>query len=219
MKIKTLLLCTSLTLCLGSYAANAQSSGPRYTPRPAVSQNNYTETNRLEDRADIESYERYEEREPCQSYREIPRKFRANCNTTEAPVETAVVETVQTVETVITENRVLPIVQSYTILFDYDKSTVRSDENATLSQITQDISKYNPSQVTVTGYTDSSGKADYNQSLSREREQAVSRALLERGIQNQTLEREARGEYDQAVETADGVKNQDNRRVVVDFRR
>ena len=78
---------------------------------------------------------------------------------------------------------------------------------------------YNPQQVTVTGYTDSSGSADYNQDLSRRREQAVSRALLERGIANQALEREARGEYDQAIETPDDTRNQENRRVVIDFRR
>src|SRR5690606_4263323 len=110
------------------------------------------------------------------------------------------------------------IVRSYTVLFDHDKSDIRSNEMATIDQAMREIDKYEPKQVTVTGYTDSSGKADYNQTLSREREQAVSKALLSRGIKNQTLEREARGEYEQAVQTGDGVRNQENRRVVIDFR-
>ena len=40
-----------------------------------------------------------------------------------------------------------------------------------------------------------------------------------RGIENQTIDRAARGEYDQAVVTPDDTRNQENRRVVIDFRR
>jgi OmpA-OmpF porin, OOP family len=214
MKNKTLLLCT-VALIVGAPSAYAENSasGPRYTPRPAVSQKNYTETNRTEDRSDAELYElyeQYEQREPCQHYRRLPRHYFDSCVSEDAVAVT---------EANSTETRLLPIVRSYTILFDFDKSAVRPDENETLSQIMHDINKYDPRQVTITGYTDSSGPVDYNQKLSREREQAVSKALLERGIQNWTLDREARGEYDQAVETADGVRNQQNRRVVIDFRR
>jgi outer membrane protein OmpA-like peptidoglycan-associated protein len=152
---------------------------------------------------DKKSYNEYEEREQCSHYRRLPRNYVGICG------DTTNTETVYAGE----------IVRSYTILFDFDKSNVRNNEKATLDQIAREISKYNPNQVTVTGYTDSHGKADYNQTLSREREQAVSKALLKRGIKNQTLDREARGEYDQAVQTADGVKNQENRRVVIDFHR
>jgi outer membrane protein OmpA-like peptidoglycan-associated protein len=213
MKIKTLLLCT-VALSLGGYSAHAETSGPRYTPRPAIAQNNYTQANRMEDRLDITRYEQYEQREPCQNYRRLPRNYIDPCVSVEQ--EYMVVETTQQVAQ---ESRLLPIVRSYTILFDFDKSNIRANENEVLNRIMDEINMYNPQQVTVTGYTDSSGKADYNQDLSRRREQAVSAALLNRGIANQTLNREARGEYDQAVTTPDGVRNQENRRVVVDFRR
>jgi outer membrane protein OmpA-like peptidoglycan-associated protein len=213
MKIKTFLLC-SVVITMGGYSAYGQTSGPRYTPRPAVSQNDYTEKNRMEDRFDITRYEQYEQREPCQYYRRLPRNYTELCAVF-VEQEYNVVETTQVVH----QNQLLPIVRSYTILFDFDKSNIRAEENAVLNRIMDEINMYNPQQVTVTGYTDSSGKAGYNQDLSRRREQAVSRALLERGIANQTLEREARGEYDQAVQTPDGTRNQQNRRVVVDFRR
>jgi OmpA-OmpF porin, OOP family len=211
MKIKTLLLCTAITLSWSVCAAHAGSltSGPRYTPRAEVSEKNYTPDNRMEDRADAESYEQYEQREPCQNYRETPRHFDASCVTEDVTVVAA-----QNLE----EARLLPVIQSYTVLFDFDKSDVRANENETLRQVMREVDKFNPRQITVTGYTDSSGAADYNQILSREREQAVSKSLLERGIQNQTLERNARGENDQAVKTADDTKNQQNRRVVIDFR-
>ena len=198
MKIKTLLLCT-VTLSLGGYSAHGETWSPRYTPRPAISQNNYTQANRMEDRRDITRYEQYEQREPCQYYRRLPRNYTDPCA---AVVEQDYME-VETTRQVVQESRLLPIVRSYTILFDFDKSNIRSAENEVLNRIMDEINMYNPQQVTVTGYTDSSGSADYNQDLSRRREQAVSRALLERGIANQALEREARGEYDQAIETPD----------------
>jgi len=160
----------------------------------------------MADNMDKKSYQEYEQREACERYRSAPRNYADGC----------------------VDNKIIPmdvpvqaekIVSSYTILFDHDKSGIRAGENETLDRAMQEISQYNPNHVTVTGYTDSSGKTDYNQTLSREREQAVSQALLKRGIANQTLDREARGEFAQAVRTENGVRNQENRRVVIDFRR
>ncbi len=218
MKTKTMMLCTiALTLGGCSTYNMSNSSGPRYTPRPEIAQSNYTHQNHVEDHMDGESYDKYEQREPCQQYRKIPRNYVEGCieDVTEEEVITYNAVTTTTTQ----QKTVLPIVSTYTILFDYDKSNIRGNEQATLDRIAQEISKYNPKQVTVTGYTDSAGKADYNQTLSRQREQTVSAALLKRGIENRVLDREARGEYQQAVKTADGVKLQENRRVVIDFRR
>lgn len=210
MKTQTLLLC-SVVLTMG--ACNSQ-NGPYYTPRPYVAQKDYTSENHAEDRMDKKSYNEYEQREQCQHYRDLPRRMVDNCAKVEEDMELATAQISSR-----TDQKLLPIVRSYTVLFDHDRSNIRNNEIATLDQAMREIDEYNPKQVTVTGHTDSSGKADYNQSLSHMREQAVSRALLERGIQNQTLKHEARGEHDQAVETKDGIRNQDNRRVVIDFRR
>lgn len=210
MKTRTILLCT-VALTLGACGTQ---SGPRYTPRADVQQQNYTSENYAEDRMDKKSYKQYEQREPCQNYRDLPRNMMDNCAKAEEDMGLAMAQMATH-----TEQKALPIVSSYTILFDHDKSNIRANEMATLDRAMREIDKYDPRQVTVTGYTDSSGKADYNQTLSREREQAVSKALLSRGIENQVLEREAHGEYDQAVQTKDGIRNQDNRRVVIDFRR
>lgn len=202
MKTNAILLCT-IALSLGACSSSGinAASGPRYTPRPAVMEKNYTQENRMEDSMDKKSFEEYEQREQCQHYRRTPRHYDDPCMIKEevkAPVREK-------------------IVRSYTILFDFDKSNIRPEERMTLDRVARELNKYHPNQVTVTGYTDSSGAVDYNQKLSREREQAVSRALLNRGIETRTLDRKARGEYEQAVETADGVRKQENRRVVVDF--
>lgn len=209
MKTKSILLCT-VVLTLGACSAQ---SGPRYTPRPDVTHQSYTSTNRAEDHMDTKLYKRYEQREQCQHYRKPPRNYSDSCVSNMMREDKVVTKAQPATQ------KALPIVSSYTLLFDHDKSDIRGNEMATIDRAMREISRYNPQQVTVTGYTDSSGAADYNQALSREREQAVSRALLARGVESQTLEREARGEYDQAVQTADGVRNQENRRVVIDFRR
>lgn len=218
MRTKAILLC-SVAFTLGACTSQ---SGPSYTPRADIVPKNYTDANHVEDRMDKKSYKQYEHREPCQNYRNLPRNMMDHCVTAEEEIEIAVTQVsksvVKTQQPKI-EPKALPIVRSYTILFDHDKSDIRANENQTLDRAMREIDQYKPTQVTVTGYTDSSGKVDYNQTLSREREQAVSKALLSRGIHNETLEREARGQYDQAVQTDDGVRNQQNRRVVVDFRR
>jgi outer membrane protein OmpA-like peptidoglycan-associated protein len=196
----------TVALTLGGCSGANTLSGPRYMPRPDISQNNYVQRNYTEDHSDKVSYNEYEEREQCQNYRRLPRYYDDLCDedldyytVIEMPAE--------------------DIIRSYTILFDFDKSDIRQDEIETLNRIVREINDYDPHHVTVTGYTDSHGTIEYNQRLSRQREQAVSDALLKRGIQNQTLNHESRGEYAQAVKTKDGVKNQANRRVVVDFRR
>lgn len=216
MRTQKIMLCTvALTLGGCSSSGMHSTSGPRYTPRADISQDNYTQENRIEDHMDQKSYEQYSQREPCQNYRKVPRNYADECVDEVMEAEMFIAAAPITPK----QQSVLPIVSSYTVLFDFDKSNIRNNEEATMDQIAHEIKKYHPKQVTVTGYTDSFGDADYNQTLSREREQAASRALLTRGVMNQTLDRAARGEDDQAVQTADGVKNQKNRRVVIDFRR
>jgi outer membrane protein OmpA-like peptidoglycan-associated protein len=209
MTLKNILLC-SVVLTLSACSPQRimqESSGPRYTPRPEIAHQDYTSTHHAQDRTDKKNYTQYEQREQCQQYRELPRNMVDTCG---KHLEK---------KSKHTEQKQLPIVSTYTILFDHNKSDIRRNESETLDRAMREIAKYNPTHVTVTGYTDSSGSTDYNQALSHQREQAVSQALLARGIKNQTLERDARGEYGQAVTTQDGIKNQYNRRVVIDFRR
>lgn len=205
------LLCS--VVCIGlSACAN---SGPRQMPRPNIPFDQYTHANHWEDYYDREAYKNYEERELCQQYRRIPRHsdMLSNCW-----VRKAAVRQVAT-EQVVTERRLRPIVNSYTLYFDFDKSNIRAGELNILNQIANEIEKYDPTQITVTGFTDSSGSVEYNQRLSERRAASVAKALLNQGITTEYVEQDARGESNLAVSTPDGVKLQENRRVVVDFRR
>jgi outer membrane protein OmpA-like peptidoglycan-associated protein len=166
----------------------------------------------------------HQDRENCQMYERdtskmayIPRCMRKLIPA--PPAETAVMSPAPVVaETAAAPDRLLPITRSYPVYFALDKSGIQESEKATLDQITSDMGLYHPPQVTVTGHTDRSGSAEYNQGLSERRANAVSRALNDRGIANQIINEQARGETQSAVETADGVKLQANRRAMIDFR-
>ena len=121
--------------------------------------------------------------------------------------------------TTTTTKKLLPVIHSYTLYFDLNKGVIRSGEQAKIAEISHDIARYRPAQVTVAGHTDTSGKAGYNKALSARRADAVSAALSKAGVVNQVIDKKAYGESDLAVETPDGTKNPENRRVVVDFRK
>jgi outer membrane protein OmpA-like peptidoglycan-associated protein len=115
-------------------------------------------------------------------------------------------------------DQLLPVIRSYSVYFNFDRSNIRQSETETLNEISRDIAQYHPQQVTVTGHTDRSGPAQYNERLSERRAETVSKSLVALGVPNQVISEQARGETDLAVATADGVKLQENRRAMVDFR-
>ncbi len=157
---------------------------------------------------EIQNYMEYEEREPCQYYREYPEAMRpgTRCGGQEGPAAQ-------------TEIRILPVIARYEIYFDLNKATIRKDQMDTLNKLERELKTYNPSQITVTGHTDTSGPADYNQALSAKRALTVSNALTARNIPNFLLDKRAAGEDHLAIPTPDGTKLMANRRVVVEFRK
>jgi len=72
-------------------------------------------------------------------------------------------------------------------------------------------------QIQVTGYTDASGSAGYNQRLSERRANNVANALVRFGVPRQAMSVSGRGKNDQRVPTADGVREPQNRRVEIVF--
>jgi OOP family OmpA-OmpF porin len=219
MKFKMMTAVSALTLMISIPAfADESGSGPRFVPRPDLALSHYTPADESDDRSDRRTYNAYEHREQCQHYRRIPRNSveLSDCEVMRAPREE--VAATATTTTTTTQSRLLPIIHSETIYFDFDRSGIRANQEQTVEKVVSEIATYKPEDITVTGYTDRSGKATYNQKLSARRAHAVSEALKKRGIVNEEVDQEARGETDNAVPTADGVKMQENRRVVVDFR-
>jgi outer membrane protein OmpA-like peptidoglycan-associated protein len=72
-------------------------------------------------------------------------------------------------------------------------------------------------QIQVTGYTDRSGSPGYNQRLSERRANNVAKALAGLGVPPNQMAVSGRGENDNRVPTAPGVREPQNRRVEIVF--
>ena len=72
-------------------------------------------------------------------------------------------------------------------------------------------------QVMLAGYTDTSGSASYNVGLSQRRADGVKTYLAGKGVPDSALTTQAFGETRLLVQTADGVREPQNRRVEITF--
>lgn len=104
---------------------------------------------------------------------------------------------------------------NFVIFFDWDSAAVGDQGQLVLDEAVAVALAEGITEFAVTGYTDSSGPADYNLGLSLRRAEAVAAGLETRGVPGQNISIAGRGEADQAVPTADGVRLQANRRVTI----
>jgi outer membrane protein OmpA-like peptidoglycan-associated protein len=105
------------------------------------------------------------------------------------------------------------------VLFDIDSAVIRSDAKPILSQLAEFVRLMDVDEVMIAGYTDTTGDADYNLGLSRQRANAVSDYLRERGaLSHVNVIVQGRGEQQPVAtnETAEG--RQRNRRVEITLR-
>ncbi|WP_156106282.1 OmpA family protein, partial [Sphingobium sp. ba1] len=72
-------------------------------------------------------------------------------------------------------------------------------------------------QVMLAGYADKSGSASYNVGLSQRRADAVKAYMASKGIPDGVMTTQAFGETNPRVETADGVRELQNRRVEITY--
>ena len=104
---------------------------------------------------------------------------------------------------------------TYIVLFDFDKSNINKAGQAVIAQILADAKAKGTVHVTDTGHTDRAGTEEYNMALSLRRADSVRDALIKGGIPADVITVAGRGESEPAVPTADGVREQANRRVEV----
>jgi len=102
---------------------------------------------------------------------------------------------------------------TYIVLFDFDKSNINKAGQAVIEQVLADAKKMGTVHVTDTGHTDRAGTEEYNMALSLRRADSVRDALIKGGIPADVITVAGRGESEPAVPTADGVREQANRRV------
>lgn len=107
--------------------------------------------------------------------------------------------------------------RAYRILFDWDKSILNPLALNTIAAIAMNASEGEIIRIRAIGHADRSGAEDYNASLSRRRAEEVMKALIRLGIPENHIEIDWRGEREPVVETEDGVRHPDNRRVEIVF--
>ena len=157
-------------------------------------------------------------REPCQNYVAPPVGYvMKGCSLYRAD-RYVTTETMQETKTVATE-RTEPSASYYTVYFDFDKSNIRANERANIAEIAKELQAFNLEEVTVSGHTDRSGQASYNQSLSVRRAHTVANELNAYGIRASVISEYAYGESDPVEMLGDGAKSQANRRVIINYKR
>jgi OOP family OmpA-OmpF porin len=100
------------------------------------------------------------------------------------------------------------------VFFDWDRANVTLDGR----QIVEAAAAYYkqaPGSVQVTGHTDTSGSAAFNQKLSVRRAQNVASVLAQSGVPQTALNVTGVGQNDLKVPTPDGVREAQNRRTEI----
>jgi outer membrane protein OmpA-like peptidoglycan-associated protein len=105
----------------------------------------------------------------------------------------------------------------FMVFFDWDRDEVTPQATAILDNAASAYQTCGQAQVMLAGHADRSGSDQYNVGLSQRRAANVRSYLAQRGIPEGVLTTEAFGEGRPLVETADGVREPQNRRVEITF--
>jgi OmpA-OmpF porin, OOP family len=103
----------------------------------------------------------------------------------------------------------------FLVFFDWDSAIVSPSGREVIGLAAQTYKAGSPVTVQVTGFTDTSGSADYNQRLSVRRANAAAAILAQDGVPQGSMVVTGRGQNDLRVPTPDGVREPQNRRVEI----
>lgn len=88
-------------------------------------------------------------------------------------------------------------------LFDFDKATLKPDGMTELDGMVRDLSGVSYDAIHVTGNTDRIGSDKYNQKLSEKRANAVREYLVSKGIAENRITAEGKGEHQPVTKLSD----------------
>ena len=102
----------------------------------------------------------------------------------------------------------------FEIFFDWNKSEVDYKFIPQLKDISEKALK-SKEMIIIQGHTDTSGTPEYNQKLSDARATAVGKIIMSYGIPKEKITLQGVGSSDLKIPTQNGVKQPENRRVVI----
>ena len=100
--------------------------------------------------------------------------------------------------------------------FDFDKAVLKPAGIAKLDELVTRIKGINLEVVIAVGHTDSTGPAAYNQKLSVRRAEAVKAYLVSKGIEQNRVYTEGKGETQPVASNATRQGRAQNRRVEIE---
>jgi len=108
--------------------------------------------------------------------------------------------------------------RTYLVFFDWDRADLTDRARQIIAEAAQATTRVQVTRIEVSGHTDSSGTARYNQGLSVRRAQNVAAELVRLGVPREAITTQGFGQTRPLVQTADGVREPQNRRVEIVLR-
>jgi outer membrane protein OmpA-like peptidoglycan-associated protein len=105
----------------------------------------------------------------------------------------------------------------FLVFFDWDKSLITAETASILDRAAEQYSATGQTSIVLAGHADRSGTEDYNMQLSQRRADAVKAYMASKGIAEAAMTTRTFGESRPLVETADGVREPQNRRVEMTY--
>jgi outer membrane protein OmpA-like peptidoglycan-associated protein len=105
--------------------------------------------------------------------------------------------------------------RSYLVFFDWDKATLTDRARQIIKDAADNSTRVQYTRIEVNGYTDTSGKPQYNQGLSVRRAQAVAAELTKDGVPASAINIQGFGDTHLLVATGPNVREPQNRRVEI----
>ena len=99
------------------------------------------------------------------------------------------------------------------VRFDVNKSTLTATAKTNLNKLIPVFNEYSETNIDVFGYTDSSGKADYNLKLSKDRAESVKTYLISKGLVAERVKTTGLGIADPIASNETEEGKSQNRRV------
>lgn len=107
----------------------------------------------------------------------------------------------------------IQLIMPSNITFNTDEYLIRNEFYATLDSVGKVLYKYEDTQLELIGHTDSTGRDEYNMTLSRQRANSVASYLENRGIAAQRLTTIGMGETQPIADNSTATGRAQNRRV------
>jgi outer membrane protein OmpA-like peptidoglycan-associated protein len=101
------------------------------------------------------------------------------------------------------------------LLFDFDKSDLRTQAKTNIESLSKTLNKYPDTNIVVEGDTDNTGPADYNVTLSDRRAKSVTDYMVSLGVSGSRISNIGLGETNPVASNDTDAGRQLNRRVEV----